>query len=585
MGNNKLRFNNLKDNLKKVGRAVERIVPSIALAAFFSCATPKEAINNQIQNKGNNENSTIELTVPDSRTIYQATAEIDFLGQIIKNNLYQITKYDYNKENEVEEELVNIAINKALASEKTANAYEQEEDRTVANSGMGLEEITRIAQLDAKERSQVNDDIMRHVVTVAMQHDIHLCLDSLSLGYLNAESLEKIKVIKLNNDQIDEHDKKNEYEDFIECNKLTSNKNDGYDVRGFMRDALKYNMINIIGDDKELGAIRYFYKLQGKSGEDERKALLDCFDKIEALAKIKNLTSTQYQNMLKTIDDAAQILCQAGGFGNIEMCRGLVANRASTYVLINIQDHLAEFGYDINHIKPETYEKIANQKEKEENTSSQTSSDLRPKPFFYANAGATVTNTHLGLNVGVGGNLPLNKNLALDAQIKADTEVSYKGKNETTITADLGADVTFGNNNIGVMVINGATFMWDKNPNPSYNLGGKIKYMYKFNDFFSFGAATELTHSFKQEKTNLVVGTFARFSFGNSPFKLITNLNGGWTFVDESIREIRPGTEAPESEQLPDEPIYGAGDITPLTPGSTTPQGRPKEGPLDITRF
>ncbi len=572
MGNNKLI--NLKNSLKNLGGKIYKAVPAFAVLAVLGCTSTKDLpINNTLLNQKakpqvttlNNEDASYKEAVEN----YTTNIETKLLQAAINNQIYDETKYNYDHEKDVYTKYSYLAIEKAEANNQLANAYSALRDQNIKNAkerfNMTTDDIINIAQ-DQDNWPNIPDDKMSNITAIALDNVLALNQKNLTMATLGANKAEY--------ENIDEFDGYNEVIYVKQNEKIEFMKQPGYNPRKFMKDVLNFNKSVI------LEAYKYFMALKGKDSAADIEKLTDYFNNIESLTKVNKLTPEQQQELLSTIENSAQIMTQASDmFVNVNLCRGLVTNMASSYRIIDVLDYMAEMGYDVENINIGTYAQNTINNTQEKDSIKDENTDLKVKPFFYGGVGGDFTGQHGGFNVAVGGNLPLNKTWALDGQIKGNFKFGWEDDTHDLATFSLepGFEVTFGNHNLGANAIFGMTFMWD----PSFTIGGKLKYAYKFNDYITAGVATELTYNFAQEALTLIGGVSAKFSFGDSPFKLITNLNGGWTFVNESTREIRPGAETPE--QLPDEPIYGTDDTTPA--GPTVHKGKPPVKSVDLTKY
>ncbi len=592
-------FKNFIKGLKKVGKVT---VPAFAVLAVLGCASTKDLpINNHAllnQNKVKPQVTTIKnenASYIDAKQ-YMLDAENDvFRAVFMENKIYDESGYNYDHEKDVYAEYINLAIKKAEANSQLASAYNGLRNRRVDDTKKQFkkttEDIINIAE-DEKNHPNIAPDLMFQVSKISYDNIVGLNLQNISMAALGAD--------KAKYRYIDKFDGRNEniYTDNLVS--IDFIKQQDYDPRTFMKDVLAFNESVI------LQAFKYSRDLKGEDSTNDINILTSYFDSIKTLAKINKLTNIEYKELFDTMENAAQLMATTGDIlGGIydnehkDFCRAQVLNIASTYRLIDTLDYMAEMGYDVNNIKVEEYaQNTINDDTQEKDSIKDENTDLKVKPFFYGGVGGDFTGQHRGFNVAVGGNLPLNETWALDGQIKGNIKFGRKDDTHNLITFSLepGAEVTFGNHNLGANAIFGMTFMWD----PSFTIGGKLKYMYKFNDYITAGVATELTYNFAQEALTGIVGFSAKFSFGDSPFKLVTGLNGGCTWINgKSIEQTPiqqgqtpttiptsttiPGTEAPTDQQLPDEPIYGTDDIIPA--GPTVHKGKPSVKPVDLTRF
>ena len=571
-------FKNFIKGLKKVGKVT---VPAFAVLAVLGCASTKDLpINNTLLNQKakpqvttlNNEDASYK----DAKQ-YTLDAEDDvFQAVFMENKIYDESKYDYNREKDVYTEYSNLAIKKAEANNQLANAYNGLRNCYVEDTkkqfNITTQDIIKIAE-EQDNHKNIPNNLMVQVSKIAYDNIFGLNLKNISMAALGADKAEYKNIDKFDDYNENIYTETNQSIDFI--------KRQDYDPRKFMKDVLAFN------EFVTLQAFKYSRDLKGEDSTTDINILTSYFDSIKTLAKINKLTDTQRRELLDTMKKAAQLMATAGDIlgginyvDQLKFCHAQVYNMASTYRLIDTLDYMAELGYDVKNINIGTYAQNTINNTQEKDSIKDENTDLKVKPFFYGGVGGDFTGQHGGVNVAVGGNLPLNKTWALDGQIKGNFKFGWKDDTHDLATFSLepGAEVTFGNHNLGANAIFGLTFMWD----PSFTIGGKLKYAYKFNDYITAGVATEVTYNTKHEVSTLI-GVSAKFSFGNSPFKLITNLNGGWTFVNESTREIRPGAETPKGEQLSDEPIYGTDDIT--SAGPTVHKGKSPVKSVDLTKY
>lgn len=553
----------MEKNKLKINRfgKISTVIPAILAAGMVNCAaaTFRTSPNSKSTSLGNKT-----LVYEKASSNYTEEKTLNTMNEILNSDLNQMKSYDRLEAN-VQNEVAGYLSDMNANSLELARLYKSMEDNTITNSGLSTDQINKIA---ANGGVDTPDDVNVKVVRSAMQHNMHMVLDTQSLIRFGADEAE-ITIM-------DEGDGNNGYSEYLRFN--TKDKRDMRKESTAVLNAAEIDILNYT---------QYEYTVNGQNGKKISNQISGNMNKIKSLVSKTNFNQNDYKNLLNLINETADLLPEAM-FGTRAMRRGLVIEFASSYAMNQMLTILANLGYDIDNIKPGVF---VEQKQKQ-----------AKEPTISLSPSISATNKHAGLGINLSATNQLSKNWNITYGGETNFVKNYDGSEaglQILNNVDFERSLKHGHISIGSK--GGMQFDTKKGFSTPFGIQGG--YTWNINNNFSLDFGINSLLNIQRSLVDIGASIGASYRTKSLVIRFAINLGytASWeksnpTIIDPTPIDptpidptpIDPTPITPDDSKDPADKIYGSDEVIKPNPDDVIDKGNIQdlpEKPVDLDLY